>query len=56
MNYSAFRDGVLALVARLSETLRDKKAIGVLTPIVDGQATADDEHYEDVRCGGSDRP
>ena len=28
MNYSAFRDGVLALVARLSETLRDKKAIG----------------------------
>ena len=42
MNYSAFRDGVLALVARLSETLRDEKAIGVLTPIIDGQATADD--------------
>jgi|SaaInl0LU_22_DNA_1037365.scaffolds.fasta_scaffold01245_8 hypothetical protein len=47
MNYSAFRDGVLSLIASLSDTLREKSSIGVLYPIVDGQSVTDD--YDNLK-------
>ena len=37
MNYSAFRDGVLALVARLSDAIREEREIGLLSPLDNGQ-------------------
>jgi len=37
INYSAFRDGVLALVARLSDTIREGKGVQIFQAVDDNQ-------------------
>lgn len=41
LNFSAFRDGLLALVANLSDALRAGSVIAVFDPIKDQESTAD---------------
>lgn len=41
LNFSAFRDGLMALVAHLSDTLRAGREVPVFDPIPDETATAD---------------
>ena len=45
INYSAFRDGVLALVARLSDTIREGKGVQVFQAIDDNQQPVPAESF-----------